>query len=266
MKKMKWSIVVGAAIVGILLGQLAGQFFRGTGQTTEKKGRSERSPSSVSRERYSSATSFTGPDKVYQKVESFSELSAQLSAEKRSPLRTHTLLRSRLESLSSEEVQELLREGEIQTREEVMSSARYLMDIDPEAAYLILAETRINFKSMENHILFFKTMYEVGVQRDPLAILNVLEGMKRGGNQMANSLRFSEAWISHDPEAAMKRYDDLLRLRNVPMNLDQSRGERVFAGKLIKSWKKKDAEGLGDFIQAMPDGQRKELFITEFTK
>jgi len=267
---MKIFILIGAAIGGVIVGQFTGAFLgHGGAKVTEddrKRSKQQVVEAVERRAVYSEHPHHRLSDpshEPYREVESFKTLTSQLNTEGRSPIRNQSLLRSRLYCLSSEEVQDLLKKGEIQTTAEIKRAAEYLMEIDPDAMYRFFSEGGVRFETMPKRIAFFKSMHDIEANRDPLRMLEALKSLKRGGNQMANSLWFSSSWIRVDPEAAVAHFDEILLLRNKMMSGQE---ERRLVGLVARSWKGKDVESLSEFIAEMPDGRRKEFFIEEFTK
>ena len=173
-------------------------------------------------------------------------------------MRTRAFLKSRIQMMTTEQLAQAVLAGDVQSPAEIDEAARRLAKEDPEGTFNQLEAGNIRVYGMENHYTFVDALLQTWGDADAVAVMRRLKKMKRGGAQQDYSLRFSSYWTKIDPSAAARNFDDLIYLRNM-----QDRGTMVFtdntyAEEIVRSWKRKNENGMRDYIAELPAGGRKE--------
>jgi DNA-directed RNA polymerase subunit F len=267
---MKWLLFILSFAVGAYLGSLLvsdeeeapveeGSF---VGEQKKSRYRSY-SPTSHEVSRYLASHSHT-----LDQVDSFKDLTMQLAEEKQSPVRMRSILGMRAQQLSKDELLEKVREGEIITMREFEEVARHLTEMDPDAVFDLYETHTGRFRSLDNSYAFYNAMLDTWIPKDAESLMKRIQGLPRGGSQQDISLRFSQRWARHDPEAAAEHFDDLVYLRNMQIRGDValSPSSEQYATILLRSWKRKDREGLVNYLDQMDEGKRKDLFLSVWQK
>lgn len=205
-------------------------------------------------------------DQAYQQIDSLQELAVKMNEEKLSPLRAKSFLGSRIQQLSKDELLDKLRAGEIQTTDELAVVARRLTEESPHEVFDIYEKPSVPFRSMDGLYAFFNSMVWTWLQKDPASLQKRIQGLPRGGAQQDISLRFSGFWAQLDPAAASEQFEDLVYLRNMTVRGKQELRGDVYADMLVKSWSLKDAVGLQRYIDELPEGEKKELYLQSWLK
>lgn len=182
-----------------------------------------------------------------------------LFSEKKSPLRSSAFLKHRIYLMTREQLEQALANGEIQTKAEITEAAARLTREDLAATF----QNRLTFKyklyGMPNVVTFIESMQKTAANEDPLKMLSSLQGLKRGGVQQYNSLRFSHHWAATDPAAAVEHFDSLVYLRNQSAKELQFTGKK-YAAEIVKSWREKDPEALQNYVANLPEGEKRTSF------
>ena len=183
-----------------------------------------------------------------------------LSSQRKSPLRVRAFLKNRIQWMTTDQLNQALMNGEIQTRAELQEAIRRLAKEDPEGTFNHLEAQHYPMQSMDNTYVVIDGLLQTWADTDAPAVMARLQKMKRGGSQQDMSLRFSDYWAKINPAAAAEHFNDLIYLRNM-----QNEGTMVFtddayARRIVKSWQEKDETAMHNYIAALSPGEEKNAF------
>jgi hypothetical protein len=187
-------------------------------------------------------------------------------SEKKSPLRTRAFLKSRIQTMTRDQLRQALMSGEIQTESEIRETARRLTNEDPDGTFKDLNSQSYKLSGMDNLYAFIDTMLQTSADADAPAMMRRLQQMKRGGSQQDQSLRFSNYWASVDPAAAARNFNDLVYLRNMADQGAMVFTDKTFAENIVASWKRKDEKAMRAYIWDMPPGRERDAFESALKK
>jgi len=186
--------------------------------------------------------------------------------EKKSPLRTRAFLKSRIQTMTRDQLKQALMNGEIQTDSEIREAARRLTNEDPDGTFNDLNSHVYKLWGMDNRYAFIDTMLQTSADADAPAVMRRLQQMKRGGSQMDHSLRFSNYWANVDPAAAARNFSDLVYLRNMSVQGTTVFTDKTYAESIVTSWKRKDEEAMRAYIGNLPPGKERDAFESALKK
>ncbi|MEO8615898.1 MAG: hypothetical protein ABI600_12215 [Luteolibacter sp.] len=181
-----------------------------------------------------------------------------LFAERKSPLRTRAFLKTRIQTMTRDQLIQAFMNGEIQTKAEIEEATRRLATEDPEGTYDHLVAQDFRLNGMDNLYTFIDALQQTWADVDAPAVMARLQKMKRGGSQQDNSLRFSAYWAKIDPAAAASHFNDLVYLRNMQDQGDMVFTDNAYADQIAKSWKEKDEDGMRKYIAELPAGRERD--------
>ncbi len=137
---------------------------------------------------------------------------------------------------------------------------------NPDLTFDNYSSQRYRISGMPNLYAFIDTMLQTAADKDAPAMMKRLQGLKRGGSQQDQSLRFSNYWARIDPAAAAKNFKDLVYLRNMADQGSMEFTDNAYASAIVSSWMHKDEEGMRQFIDEMPSDQKRKAFESAVEK
>lgn len=260
---MKFGICFGALLLGWVIGtamvRMADRVSSGQTSPDEPslsvKGKSSRAPEAVG---VRISRMISGASAAMHEDMPIDKATDLLFAERKSPMRTRAFLKNRIQTMSSEQLVQAFMSGEIQTKEEIVEAVRRLATEDPAAIFDHFRNGDLRLYGMSNIYTFGDTLIQTWADVDAPAVMARLQGMKRGGAQQDWSLRFSGYWAKIDPAAAARNFSDLVYLRNMQDQGDMVFTDQRYADQVVRSWKKKDEEGMRSYIAELPAGRERK--------
>lgn len=255
---MKWVIYCVAVMLGLMLGRA---LLSNSHEVEEKAPLSQRSPTnkrSASRAIPSRISWLLQDESSSLNTHvSYKDSVRILHEKKRSPIRTRTFLGHRIHLVSREQLIQALSNGEIRTPNELAEAARRLVREDREGTFDLIEQGEIYYGGMDNLYAFTNAAYWTWVKIDAPSLVERVKKLKRGGSQQDRSLRISSYWAQQYPEEAVKRYDELVRLRNMKDMGSVDLTNDAYANQIVRSWIKKDKEGMKSYILNLPLGRKR---------
>lgn len=181
-----------------------------------------------------------------------------LFAERKSPMRTRAFLKNRIQMMTTDQLNQALMNGEVQTKAELEEVARRLATEDPEGAFNHYVSHHYRLNGMDHVYTFLDRMLQTWADADAPAVMAGLQKMTRGGSQQDMSLRFSGYWAKIDPEAAARHFNELVYLRNMQDQGAMVFTDNPFAEQIVKSWKQKDETAMREYIGKLPGGRERD--------
>ena len=261
---MKYWIYLSALTLGIGIGWL---LFHSTSDSLHRHGPLEHELSPTNRTVSRSEPNTAGMRRlILSETEAMDEkvpldkALEMLSSQRKSPLRVRAFLKSRIQWMTTDQLNQALMNGEIQTRAELQEAIRRLAREDPEGTFNHLEAQHYPMQSMDNIYIVIDGLLQTWADTDAPAVMARLQKMKRGGSQQDMSLRFSDYWAKINPAEAADHFNDLIYLRNM-----QNQGTMVFtddayARRIVQSWQEKDESAMRHYIAALSPGEEKNAF------
>jgi len=261
---VKYLIYITAILTGLLLGQL---FFASKAPNQSKDSdlnplgsRTERSRRPHDNYSQQITEALLNESSVFDKNVSFKDAEAMLTKNRSSPIRHASFLAHRVHLMSSDQLIEALKLGNIQTHSELAEAAKRLTEENPHLLYDLYEQHKIRCGGLEHYYTFSNSMMRTWIKKDPVSLLGRIKKLKRGGAQQDASLRFSRFWAQHAPATAAQKFSDLVYLRNLSGRGSSEFTGTAYARDIVNSWHHKDPEALTAFIKDLPPGQQKTTF------
>jgi len=190
---------------------------------------------------------------------SFSDTKNQLAQIQASPIRSYNFIGLKTESMPLEEIIYLLEKKAFVGYEEIVQVARKLANEYPIEEFS--KKVKVRAQSMQDMAYFRTAAIETWVNKDALATFSYIKNMHNSGSKSYHAAELSKHWCLLDPEQVASHYDELIKARRRTKDLDNEQPDYNLIDKITQSWIEKDSLGLDSYIQALPEGAKKEAFI-----